>query len=404
MLEKDSIERFNAEQILNEILNNEKNLIKNQNLQSLHNFYEDDKFKYINENKIIKIDENYNEEQMLEYIKINNNNLTVNHNLRNKMTNNENNLQSFKEDKVIVKNETKLIGFSNKFKFVGQIDCFKEIKKRNFLNYIFGGDEEIEKNETFKYPYDILIDNNLIYIVYPYSEIIVKFNLENNQSVKQINLNFSPSCIKLDKTNDTLLIGDRYYNVIYRFNKNFELLQQYGNNNGFKSFWTSISGIEVDENNGNIFICNFNKKKVQILTKDFQLIKECTNNLNGPWDILLNNEKNELIISDSHIHCIKIFMIDGEFIKSIGKYGNKESEFNFQSGFIYDIVNNQYIICDSGNNRIQIFNGNFEFIKFFKNKKNSQNEFNWQRNLAINYRNGQMYIVDQDKNCIKIYK
>ncbi|KAL9658177.1 hypothetical protein ABK040_013089 [Willaertia magna] len=293
MLERDLIIRYNAEQILNEILNSETNLIKNHNLQNIN---EENKLKNIKENKLIKIDETYNEEQVLDYVKTNNNNLiVVNQNLQNEFKNNEKNLnkslQNLKEDEFKIKNETKLIGFSNQFEFVEKIDSFK-IKETSFLNYIFGGN-----TDKFNYPRDILIDNDLIYIVDRDNKRIVIFNLENNQFIKQFNLNFYPSCIKLDKTNDTLLIGNLLYNVIYRFNKNFELLQQYGNNNGNNSFYISITGIEVDESNGNIFICNLNDKKVQILTKDFKLIKEFTNNLKGPWDILLNNEKNELIIT-----------------------------------------------------------------------------------------------------------
>ncbi|KAL9645996.1 hypothetical protein ABK040_000436 [Willaertia magna] len=226
MLEKDIDKRFNAEQILNEILNIENNFTVNYDLQSLRilqNFYDD-----------------------LDYVKFNNNNLTINQNLQNEIANNENNLQNFKEDKFKIENESKLIGFSNNFEFIEQINSFKikEIKKTSFLNYIFGGGEKVEKIETFNWPFDILIDNDLIYIVDSSNKRIVIFNLENNQFVKQFNLNFEPSCIKLDKTNDTLLIGDYWYNVIYRFNKNFELLQQYGNNNGNNSYCISISGIE----------------------------------------------------------------------------------------------------------------------------------------------------------------
>ncbi|KAL9658184.1 hypothetical protein ABK040_013096 [Willaertia magna] len=306
MLERDLIIRYNAEQILNEILNSETNLIKNHNVQNIN---EENKLKNIKENKLIKIDENYNEEQVLNYVKTNNDILIVNQNLQNEFKNNEKNLnkslQNLKEDEFKIKNETKLIGFSNKFEFVEKIDSFK-IKETSFLNYIFGGN-----TDKFNFPNNILIDNNLIYIVDTGNKRIVIFNLENNQFIKQFNLNFYPSCIKLDKTNDTLLIGDYHYNVIYRFNKNFELLQQYGNNNGYTSYYINITGIEVDESNGNIFICNYNDRKVQILTKDFKLIKEFTNNLIGPWDILLNNEKNELIISDSDDDCIKIFTKDG---------------------------------------------------------------------------------------------
>ncbi|KAL9658199.1 hypothetical protein ABK040_013111 [Willaertia magna] len=244
MLEKEVNNRFNVDQILKELYQiNDLNTLQNINLQNNN---------LILQNKLYNFNNNTNE------------NITK-----------INGLTKFEE-----KEEFNLIGFSNKFEFVGQFGSLGS------------------GNGQFDCPYDILIDNDLIYIVDLNNKRISLFNLENNQFIKQFNLNFKPSCIKLDKTNDTLLIGDRYYNgdVIYRFNKNFELLQQYGNNNGFTNLYFSITGIEVDESNGNIFICNLNYGKVQILTKDFKLTKEIKNNLIGPWDILLNNEKNELII------------------------------------------------------------------------------------------------------------
>ncbi|KAL9653711.1 hypothetical protein ABK040_014657 [Willaertia magna] len=181
-----------------------------------------------------------------------------------------------------------LIGFSNQFEYIGQIDSFKV----SFLN------EDIQLTDRFRNPSDILIDNDLIYIVDKDNDRIVQYNLENKY-IKQFHLNFRPSCIKLDKTNDTFLLGNRNYHVIYRFNKNFKLLQKYGSKKLFKSNYISITGIEVDESNGNVIICNFNNNKIQILTKEFQLIQE----INLPvYDILLNNETNELIATVLTFH------------------------------------------------------------------------------------------------------
>ncbi|KAL9658179.1 hypothetical protein ABK040_013091 [Willaertia magna] len=138
MLERDLIIRYNAEQILNEILNSETNLIKDHNLQNIN---EENKLKNIKENKLIKIDENYNEEQILNYVKTNNDNLIVNENLQNKIANNEKNLnknlQSFKEDKFKIKNETKLIGFSNKFEFITLQNDFKNLRIDNLKMKLF---------------------------------------------------------------------------------------------------------------------------------------------------------------------------------------------------------------------------------------------------------------------------
>ncbi|KAL9653713.1 hypothetical protein ABK040_014659 [Willaertia magna] len=274
--------------------------------------------------------------------------------------------------------ESNLTKFSNKFKFVGQ----------------FGS--KGNGNNQFNYPRDILIDNNLIYIVDTDNNRISIFDI-NYQFVKQFTLKFTPSCITMDKTNDTLLIGDFWYNIVYRYSKNGILLNKYLiDDNIKKSVFISILGIDIDENE-NILIYNYNNKKLLILTKNFKLIKEI--NLDKYcYSILINIKKNELIISNDHN--LNIYTKDGKLIKTI----ESNEKFNCPSKIIYNIVNKQYIICDEWNHRILLFNDNFEFIKSFGKEGNEQNEFKFPKSIAINYKTGHLLVVDKNNHCIKIYK
>ncbi|KAL9647623.1 hypothetical protein ABK040_006979, partial [Willaertia magna] len=185
--------------------------------------------------------------------------------------------------------------------------------------------------------------------------------------------------------------------------KDGNLLNVYGTIDLNKRESIAISAIDVDTENGDLYLCNYNDGKIQVLSKEGELIKEFKENLIKPYDILFNNENKELIVSDTDDHCIKIFTKDGQLKRKIGRRGKKESKFNRPRGFIYDHENKQYYIIGR-NDRIQIFNENGKFVDCFGKYGTGKYEIKAPRNLAIDYKNKLMYIADTRNNCIKIYK
>ncbi|KAL9653712.1 hypothetical protein ABK040_014658 [Willaertia magna] len=185
-----------------------------------------------------------------------------------------------------INKEFNLIGFSNNFNFITQF-----------------GSKGSEKNQ-FIYPRDILIDNNLIYIVDKDNYRISIFTLENI-FIKQIKFNFKPSCIKLDKTNDTLLIGDYNDCLIYRYSKNGKFLKNYSfsdKNNIVNEI--IVSDIEVDELTGNIYILldeNFN------FVKSFGKEGSNQNEFYYPTNITIDYKTGFLYVVDCNNNCIKIY-------------------------------------------------------------------------------------------------
>ncbi|KAL9656473.1 hypothetical protein ABK040_005237 [Willaertia magna] len=289
-----------------------------------------------------------------------------------------------------IEDESNLIGFSNQFKFIGQLGS----KGTN--------------NNQFQNPYDILIHSGHIYVVDGDYKRISTFNINNNEFINKFEVDFYPTCITLDKTNNTFLIGSYGNNIVCRYSLDgvlqdkFQIMKHNSNPlareiskiSVYK--FLAVSKVLVDESNGNLFVCYLNDSTIRKLSKDGKLIKEFTQNLRRPFDIFLN-DRNQLIVSDSWDNCIKVFTKDGENVKFVGKKGNQEGEFDYPSGFTFDFVNRQYIICDEMNHRIQIFDENFEFIKSFDTGFNP-------RKVQIDYKTGLLYVVDTNNCCIKIYK
>jgi len=102
---------------------------------------------------------------------------------------------------------------------------------------------------------------------------------------------------------------------------------------------------------------------------------------------------------------IKIFDTNGNFIKSFGKSGSGNGEFNFDWLNNIAVDNNGRIwIVDSGNSRVQIFNseGNFLFKFGSKGTGNGQFDFTYiTGNIAIDS-NGNVYVADSGNQLGRI--
>ncbi|KAL9656094.1 hypothetical protein ABK040_007712 [Willaertia magna] len=186
-----------------------------------------------------------------------------------------------------------------------------------------------------KRPFDLLIDSDILYVADSGNRRICLFDLEGNYKKVFIDHIPAPTCIILDETDNTILIGGK--GVIYRYSKDSYLLDKYVNNN-----LEYIFGLAVDTSvngYGDIYICDHNNSRILVISK-----KSC-------------------------YHALKVFnKTDGKFIKTLvgsHKKGNLENEFDFVKGFHFDKINKQYIVCDSGNNRLQLFKEDGEFINSF---------------------------------------
>lgn len=123
----------------------------------------------------------------------------------------------------------------------------------------------------------------------------------------------------------------------------------------------------------------------------------------NPSRIALNS-KNELFVTDTRAHNIKVFTAEGKFLKIIGQEGKGPGDLNRPSCIIF---NGKYIIVwELGNYRFSLFSEDGEFIRHFKPKhsavvwklkslKNGQVVFETRQGYCENEKSV-LYILDKE--------
>ena len=118
-------------------------------------------------------------------------------------------------------------------------------------------------------------------------------------------------------------------------------------------------GLTINQTNGDIYVCDDDNKRIQILSKHFKFISKFgEDSLSHPRDIKLS--KDYIYVLDGSNPCVYLFDYDHILQKRYITRGNGMLVSNPCHFFIDD--SNNLLISDCGSNYILIFNPLFEFI------------------------------------------
>ena len=87
------------------------------------------------------------------------------------------------------------------------------------------------------------------------------------------------------------------------------------------------------------------------------------------------NSQNQLYVLDAKRGRIHKFAVDGEKIKTFGRYGAGDGEFDRDASDIAIDARGNVFVADTGNHRIAKFNGDGQFVLSFGNKGRNNSEF-----------------------------
>ena len=82
--------------------------------------------------------------------------------------------------------------------------------------------------------------------------------------------------------------------------------------------------------------------------------------LKGPWGVAVN-KRGDIIVTENGGHCVSIFSLAGEKIKSFGSLGSNNGQLNCPEGVAVDTDDN-ILVADCDNHRIQKFTSDGNFI------------------------------------------
>ena len=119
----------------------------------------------------------------------------------------------------------------------------------------------------------------------------------------------------------------------------------------------------------------------------------------GPSGIAVN-DKDEIVVADNGNHRIQTFLGDGTHLRSFGRKGNLQGQFNYPSGITF--YNNNIIVSDTYNHRIQIFDDQGQYLHQFGEKGHLNHQLDRPHGLSIDS-DGNIIVADSNNKSIKIF-
>ena len=157
---------------------------------------------------------------------------------------------------------------------------------------------------------------------------------------------------------DIILIT-QYNNCILNYQLNGKFISRIGRQGRGELEFNIPFGLTIDESNGDIYICDFSKNRIQILIKDFSFKSQFGGDkLKYPRDVKLSKEY--IYVLDESNPCLHLFNYNHILQKSVISRG-KGLEVIFAYFFFVDQTDNILISVYSSNS-IHIFNTEFHLI------------------------------------------
>ena len=123
--------------------------------------------------------------------------------------------------------------------------------------------------------------------------------------------------------------------------------------------------------------------------------------LSKPWGVAVN-ERNEIVVTETFNHRIQVFSSDGTYLRSFGKEGDKQGEFNWPAGIAFDIENKSILVVESGNHRVQLFSEQGDYLNQFGGKGNLDHQLINPLGLSVNC-DGNIIVADSHNKLVKIF-
>lgn len=171
---------------------------------------------------------------------------------------------------------------------------------------------------------------------------------------------------------------------------------------GSKAFFKPIS--LTTDSTGRIFVTDSQADKVGVFDPEYKLIAYLDPEIpfKQPSGITLNEKTNRLYVTDTHNHFIAVFELDSlNFLKTIGKRGKEEGQFNFPSHIDTDSAGNLYVV-DTMNARVQIFDSEGNFMRAFGQFGDVIGMFARPKGIALDSED-HIYVVDAAFNNVQIF-
>lgn len=257
-------------------------------------------------------------------------------------------------------------------------------KKSKFFEFVAG--EEQEKPRVIGKAYGVDIFDGVIYVGDTGSGAVVTLNLKTKK-FGYIGLTGSgklitPINVKIDRENRLLYVADMGRKQIVCFDLEGKPLRFYGQMGDFDPSDVDIAGDKL-------FVCDVKGHQIHVLDKQtgdslYKIGKpgSAAGELFHPTNICILNGR--LYVSDTTNFRIQIFSLEGEFIATFGRSGDRPGEFSRTKGIAVD-NNGRIYVVDAAVENVQVFNEEFRLLLFMFGPGRELHNINLPAGIAVDY-------------------
>ena len=252
-------------------------------------------------------------------------------------------------------------------------------------------------NQQLNWPLGVTVDNETgnIYVADQSNDCVKVFNSTGEYLIK---FGDKEGEGKMYRPRGVAILGDRILitqdsNCILNYQLNGKFISRLGTEGRGKLEFDFPFGLTIDESNGDIYICDSDNNRVQILNKDFSFKAQFGNNeLIHPRDVKLSKEY--IYILDESNPCLHLFNYNYILQKSVITRGEGMDVVNPYFFFI-DKTDN-ILITDRDYNSVIVFTSKFQLLHKIPVS-------NLPTGVTVDNQGRVIVVCQADKDCLQIF-
>jgi len=272
-----------------------------------------------------------------------------------------------------------------------------ETKISAFKSSIVGEQEVLAINK----PYGVTIHNGKIYVCDIGINNITIIDLEN-KSFKIVQPKLKKGLAQpINAYADTegyIYLANPLQRTISVYDTDMKYITEFGAEDNNRP-------IDMAIKNNKIYVADVRNNRVNIFDKTTkELLSYFPNSVKGNEDFLyspssISISDNQIYITDTGDFSLKIYSLEGKFIKKIGSIGERLGQFTRPKGNAVDKEDNVYVL-DAAFENVQIFNKEGQLLLFFGGPYNGPGDMYIPAQITIDYNNIKYYnhLVDKRYN------
>ena len=191
-----------------------------------------------------------------------------------------------------------------------------------------------------------------------------------------------------------------------KYNQKGQAMIRFGERGNAERQFTWPRGVAVSPLDDNIFVSDSSNHRVQVFDNTGVFIKTFGRygQGDGEFDCLAGitvNGLGQVIIADRYNHRIQVFDRNGNFQSAFGSEGTNDGQLNYPWGVACDNMGFIYV-CDKENHRIQVFQSNGSFVRKFGRLGNGTGHFDNPHYVAVSSDN-KVYVSDSSNHRIQVF-